>query len=76
MNNEKNKPIKKARCGNIQVAVWENGEEEHKFYSCTIEKSYKEGEEWKTCKSYNITDIPKIQSCLAYIYDKMTLKFE
>lgn len=47
------KPVKKFRCGNVTVAVWKNEE----FHSVTLQKSYKDGEEWKNTDSLSSGDI-------------------
>jgi len=73
---KKNKPVLKASCGCIKMAVWKNGEPGKEFYTLSMEKIYKDGADFKSCKTYGINDIAKIQSCLSYIYDKMTLKIE
>ena len=47
------KPVKKFRVGNVTVAVWKNEE----FHSVTLQKSYKDGEEWKNTDSLSGGDI-------------------
>jgi len=56
-------PIKSIRVGAIQLSIWENpmkGKDEF-IRSCTISKSYKMGEEWKTTTSFKMADLPLIQ---------------
>ncbi len=59
-----NKPEKKFSCGSISASVWANSKvvngEKVKLYSVTINKAYKEGEEWKYTNSFNIEDLPKV----------------
>ena len=59
-----NKPEKKFSCGSISASIWANTKvvtgETVKFYSVTINKAYKEGEEWKYTNSFNIEDLPKV----------------
>ena len=59
-----NKPEKKFSCGQISASIWANTKvvtgETVKFYSVTINKAYKEGEEWKYTNSFNIEDLPKV----------------
>ena len=59
-----NKPEKKFSCGSITASIWANTKvvtgETVKFYSVTINKAYKEGEEWKYTNSFNIEDLPKV----------------
>ena len=57
-------PIKSFRVGAIQLSVWENplkGDKEGVVRSCTITKSYKDGEAWKQTTSFKINDLPLIQ---------------
>ena len=59
-----NKPEKKFSCGSISASIWANSKvvtgEKVKIYSVTINKAYKEGEEWKYTNSFNIEDLPKV----------------
>ncbi len=58
------KPEKKFSCGSISASIWANNKtvsgDTVKFYSVTINKAYKEGEEWKYTNSFNIEDLPKV----------------
>jgi len=54
------KPIQNIRCGGVQIAVWENDTGKGKMRSITLDKSYKEGNEWKRTKSFKVADLPKI----------------
>ena len=59
-----NKPEKKFNCGPISASIWANTKvvngETVKFYSVTINKAYKDGEDWKYTDSFNIEDLPKV----------------
>ncbi len=59
-----NKPEKKFSCGSISASIWANTKvvtgETVKFYSVTINKAYKEGEDRKYTNSFNIEDLPKV----------------
>ena len=71
------KPEKKFSCGSISASIWANtkvvNSETVKLYSVTIDKAYKEGEEWKHTNSFNIEDLPKVAlvSTEAYKYVKL-----
>ncbi len=58
------KPEKKFSCGSISASIWANtkvvNSETVKFYSVTINKAYKEGDEWIYTNSFNIEDLPKV----------------
>ena len=59
-----NKPEKKFSCGSISASIWANTKvvtgETVKFYSVTINKAYKEDDEWKHTNSFNIEDLSKV----------------
>ena len=58
------KPEKKFNCGSISASIWANTRavngEAVKLYSVTINKAFKEGDEWKYTNSFNIEDLPKV----------------
>jgi len=45
-----------------------------KFYSVTINKAYKEGEEWKHTNSFNIEDLPKVALVATEAYKYIRLR--
>ena len=58
------KPEKKFSCGPVSASIWAKSKtvegEAVKFYSVTITKAYKEGEDWKYTNSFDIEDLPKV----------------
>lgn len=48
------KPVKKLRVGNVTAAIWKNDDT---FYSVTLQKSYKQDDEWKNTDSLNHGDL-------------------
>jgi len=52
-----NKPVQKFRSGAIEVAVWLKTGEKGPFYSVTMSRSYKSGEEWKQADSFSGDDV-------------------
>ena len=72
------KPEKKFSCGPVSASIWAKTKtvegETVKFYSVTITKAYKEGEDWKYTNSFNIEDIPKVVLVAneAYKYIRLT----
>ncbi len=53
-----NRPVQKFMAGNIRVAVWENQTGEgKKFPMITIDRIYKDGEEWKKTASFRRSDL-------------------
>jgi hypothetical protein len=70
-----NKPAKSVKVGAIEVAVWENSSKEgRKFFSTTIERNYKDGEEWKKTGSLRDNDLPKAILALQQAYEFVALK--
>ena len=73
-----NKPEKKFSCGSIAASIWANTKvvtgETVKFYSVTINKAYKEGDEWKHTNSLNIEDLPKVALVATEAYKYVRLR--
>jgi len=73
-----NKPEKKFNCGSISASIWANtkvvNSEAIKLYSVTINKAYKEGEDWKYTDSFNIEDLPKVALVANEAYKYIRLK--
>ncbi len=51
------KPAKKFRIGYVTATVWKNEGSERPFYSVTVERTYKDGDELKNTGSMNHGDI-------------------
>jgi len=60
-----NKPVHSIRYGTVRVAIWQN---EKGFCNVTMERSYKQGEEWKRTDSFGRDDLPKLQQALGEAY--------
>ncbi len=73
-----NKPEKKFSCGSISASIWANTKvvtgETVKFYSVTINKAYKEGEDLKYTDSFNIEDLPKVALVATEAYKHVRLR--
>ena len=73
-----NKPEKKFSCGSISASIWANtkvvNSEKVKLYSVTINKAYKEGEDWKYTNSFNIENLPKVALVATEAYKYIRLK--
>lgn len=69
------KPIKSVKVGGIEVAVWENSSKDgKKFFTTTMEKNYKDGEEWKKTNSLGLDDLPKAILALQEAYHFVAVK--
>jgi hypothetical protein len=51
------KPAHKIRSGAIEVAIWAKSGEKGAFYSVTMSRSYKQGDEWKQADSFSGDDV-------------------
>jgi hypothetical protein len=70
-------PVKKIKIGGIEAAVWQNKSSEGKeFYNVTMERSYKDGEEWKKTNSLRVNDLPKAILALQKAYEFTAIKEE
>ena len=73
-----NKPEKKFSCGPISASIWANTKvvngETVTLNSVTINKAYKDGEDWKYTNSFNTEDLPKVALVAdeAYKYIRLT----
>ncbi|HUU16671.1 MAG TPA: hypothetical protein VMW72_05935 [Sedimentisphaerales bacterium] len=58
------KPEKRFKCGPVSASIWAKAKtvegEMVKFYSVSIDKAYKDGDEWKHTKSFATEDLPKV----------------
>ncbi|QDT45172.1 hypothetical protein Pan241w_52910 [Gimesia alba] len=54
------KPVQSFRLRGITASVFENQSEDGKttFYKVTLQRSYKQGEEWKSTNSFGRDDLP------------------
>jgi len=72
------KPEKKFSCGPVSASIWAKTKtvegETVEFYSVTITKAYKEGDNWKYTNSFNIEDIPKVVLVANEAYKYVRLK--
>jgi hypothetical protein len=53
----KPKPVHISGVGAIEVAVWKNDTDKGSFYSVTMSRSFKKGEEWKQADSFGQDDL-------------------
>lgn len=75
----KKAPVVKYQVGGIFAAIWENNINGHdgnviRMLSATIERRYKDGEEWKSTNSFKANDLPKLaliaNKCYAFMNEK------
>lgn len=70
---ENKTPAFKTRAGGVQATVWKNTKEINgrkvDFYNTTINRSYKDKNEWKTTDTYSKDDLPKVALVTEKCYD-------
>jgi len=70
-------PVKKIKIGGIEAAVWENTSKEgSKYYTTTMERNYKDGEDWKKTGSLRANDLPKAILALQKAFEFVSIKEE
>ena len=68
--NESKGPKAKFNAGAIQVCMWENeGKEGKQYTKFSIDKRYKDGEEWKSSGSLRVDDLPKAIAAMQRAYE-------
>jgi len=63
------KPAHEIRRGAIKAAIWRNEGENGPFFSFTLGRLYKAGDQWKTTSSFRVQDLPKISTTLVLVAD-------
>jgi hypothetical protein len=52
------RPEKEIRLGRIKASVWSNESETANWFTVTVQRLYKDGEQWKTSDSFSRDDLP------------------
>ncbi len=51
------KPVYEIRVGGIRASIWRNDTDKGPRYNTTFDRSYRDGEEWKTSDSFGRDDL-------------------
>jgi hypothetical protein len=62
---ERRQPSAKFRMGRICASVWTNQSDKGPWFSTTILRSYKDGDDWKTTSSFGRDDLPLVEKVAA-----------
>ena len=54
------KPVHEIRMGAVKAAVWENQTEAGIRHNVSIQRLYKDGDDWKTTESFGRDDLPLV----------------
>ena len=72
------KPEKKFRCGPITASIFAEARvvdgQMVKFYSTSIDKAYKDGDQWKHTTSFAAEDLPKVALLATEVYRHLRVK--
>lgn len=52
-----NRPVHQIRIGRIRAAIWANATEHGVWHNVSFERSYKDGEDWKSSDSFGRDDL-------------------
>jgi len=63
-------PVDHIKVGGITVAVWKNKGEHSDFFTYSMQRSYKQGTEWKNTTSLRDGDLPKAILALQKAYEQ------
>ena len=55
-----NPPVKKFKVGKIHVSIWKNDGPRGSLYAVDFERRYKDGEVWKSSRSYLIEQLEDV----------------
>ena len=77
---EGKKPIKVFKAGGIRAAIWENtvtrNGNQVTVHSVQIDRTYKDGEEFKRTSRFNVADLPKVQLVAGKAFEFLGLNSE
>ena len=76
---EGNQPEKKFRAGAVSATVWKNtGKDKDgkdvEFRTVSVERVYKDGDEFKNTSTMRVNDLPKLALVAAKAYEYLVLK--
>ena len=66
-----NEPVAKFKDRGLELTIWENSNDENTWYSANMERSYKDGDDWKKTTSLNKSDLPKAAALFQLAYAKI-----
>jgi len=55
-----NNPVHEVRLGRVKAAVWENSTSNGVRHNVTLQRIYRDGDQWKTSDSFGRDDLPLV----------------
>ena len=76
---DKAQPEKKFRAGGVVATIWKNKQKnkegkEFEVYSINVDRTYKDGDEFKQTSSMKVNDLPKLALVANEAYAYLNLK--
>lgn len=71
MSKESEGPLKTLRDRFLKAAIWRNESKKGPFYSVTVERTYKEGDEYRSSHSFQGRDLLAVSQLLVKAYDEI-----
>ena len=68
------RPVHEIRLGLIKAAIWANSTREGIMHNVTFERSFKDGEEWRTTHSFGRDDLLKVAKLADQAHSWITRK--
>jgi hypothetical protein len=72
----KNRPVHEVRLGFVKASIWENITNDVTRHSVTLQKIYKDGDQWKSTESFSRDDLLPLAKVIdrahSWIHDKPT----
>jgi hypothetical protein len=56
----KPRPMQQFRVGSVSASIWKREHEGKIYYSASIDRSYKDGEQWKRSSSFNKDELQTV----------------
>jgi len=67
------RPVHEVRLGLVKAAIWANATREGVIHNVTFERSYKDGDEWKSTQSFGHDDLLKVAKLADQAHSWITL---
>jgi len=69
-----NRPVHEVRLGRVKAAIWENETQNGTRFNVTVQRLYKDGDEWKSSESFGRDDLPLLMKVIdrahSYCYEQ------
>lgn len=66
-----NKPVDEVRLGRIKAAIWKNDTEVGPMHNVTLERTYRDGDDWKSSQSFGRDDLLVVAKALDIAHTKI-----